>query len=55
MAALSAIRTGKVAPGLVQPMRSETRPGKIITIAVARELLIIANVVVRDQRAFQMT
>ena len=53
MAALSAIRTGKIAPALVERMRAETRPGKVIAIAVARKLLIIANAVIRDQRPFK--
>lgn len=53
MASLSAIQKGRICPGLVDRMRAEKRPGKVIAIAVARKLLTIANAVMRDQTPYR--
>lgn len=53
MASLSAMRFGRVCPGLVRRLRAKARPGKVIAIAVAHRMLVIANAVLRDQTPFR--
>lgn len=55
MAALSAIRHGRLCPGLIDRMRDAGKPGKVVAIAVARKLLTIANAVLRDQTPYAAT
>ena len=53
MAALSAIRGRRLCPGLVDRMRADNRPGKLIAIAVARKLLTIANALLKTNQTYK--
>ena len=54
MASLCAMRADSPFNGVVERMREMGKPGKVIAIAIARRLLVTANAVLREQRAFCM-
>lgn len=53
MAALSALRPSSCFAQTVGVLREKGKPGKVIAIAIARKLLVIANAIVRKQEAFR--
>ena len=53
MAALSTLSHGSFCPRLVAKMRQENRPGKVILIALARRLLVLANAILRDNQPYK--
>lgn len=52
MAALSAMRHGSFCAEFVHKQRARGKPGKVIAIAVARKMLIIANAILREEKPF---
>jgi transposase len=55
LAALSAMRSNSPFACFTTTLRDKGKAGKTIAIAIARKLLFIANAVIRDQKAFQIT
>ena len=53
MAALSALRHDGFLSGFVARMKADGKPSKVILIAVARRLLVIANAILRSRIPFQ--
>ena len=53
MAALSALRHDGVLSGFVARMKADSKPAKVILMAVARRLLVIANAILRSRTPFQ--
>ena len=53
MAALSALRHPGFLADLVARLRAKHKPGKVILMAVARHLLVIANAILRSRIPFQ--
>ena len=53
MAALSALRHPGFLADLVARMRAKNKPGKVILMAVARHMLVIANAILRSRTPFQ--
>lgn len=54
MAALSALRHPGFLSGFVARMKADRKPGKVILMAVARRLLVIANALLRSRTPFEM-
>ena len=53
MAALSALRHPGFLSDFVARMKADRKPGKVILMAVARRLLVIANAILRTGIPFQ--
>jgi transposase len=53
MAALSALRHDGFLSGFVARMKADRKPSKVILMAVARRLLVIANAILRSRIPFQ--
>ena len=53
MAALSALRHDGFLSGFVARMKADRKPSKVILMAVARRLLVIANAILRSRTPFQ--
>ena len=53
MAALSALRHDGFLSGFVARMKADSKPSKVILMAVARRLLVIANAILRSRTPFQ--
>lgn len=53
MAALSALRHRGFLADLVARLRAKNKPGKVILMAVARHMLVIANAILRSRIPFQ--
>lgn len=53
MAALSALRPGSCFAQAVSALRAKGKPGKVIAIAMARKLLVIANAIISKQEPFR--
>lgn len=54
LAALSAVRHNPALSALRDPLAAEEKKPKVIPTAVARKLLVIANVVSRTGRSWQV-
>jgi transposase len=52
MAALAAMRSGSPFAQTVDRLRERGKPGRLITIAMARKLIVIANALIRDGEPF---
>lgn len=52
MAALSSKRRNPALTGFVQRLTAAGKPPKVILIAIARKLLVVAHAVVRTQTSF---
>lgn len=55
MAALSTLRSSSCFAGAVGALRAKGKPGKVIAIAMARKLLVIANAIISKQEPFRST
>ena len=53
MAALSALRSSSCFAKSVAALRAKGKPGKVIAIAMARKLLVIANAIISKQEPFR--
>ncbi|MGQ2948540.1 hypothetical protein [Agrobacterium sp.] len=53
MAALVAYRMRAPFARLVQAMQAKNKPFKVMIIAIARKLLVIANAILRDKTTFK--
>ena len=53
MAALSALRHPGFLSDFVARMKADRKPGKVILMAVARRLLVIANAMLRSRTPFR--
>ncbi|SCY70651.1 transposase, partial [Rhizobium sp. NFACC06-2] len=53
MAALVAYRLKSPFARMVQAMQAKGKPFKVMIIAIARKLLVIANAMLRDKTTFQ--
>ena len=53
MAALAAMRTDSPFAQTVDRLRERGKPGKVVAIALARKLLVVANALLRDRKTFR--
>ena len=53
MAALTAMRANSPFAQTVDRLRERGKPGRLVAIAMARKLLVIANAVLRDEQPFK--